>query len=106
MMLTGPIPATREALLRGGLALDEVDLVEVNEAFAPVPLAWLREFRFDPERVNPNGGAISIGHPVGATGARLVVTALHELERSGGRYALVTMCEGDGMGNATILERL
>jgi acetyl-CoA acyltransferase len=106
VMLTGPIPATRAVLERSGLTLEDMDVVEVNEAFASVPLAWIADLDADLERLNPNGGAISLGHPVGASGARLFVTALHELERTGGRYALVTMCEGDGMANATIIERL
>ncbi len=105
-MLTGPIPATRKALERGRLAIDEIDLFEVNEAFAPVPLAWARETGAPLERTNVNGGAIALGHPLGATGAKLMTTLLHELERTGGRYGLQTMCEGGGMANATIVERL
>jgi acetyl-CoA C-acetyltransferase len=105
-MLTGPIPATRKALERGGLAIEDVDVFEVNEAFAPVPLAWARETGAPLERTNVNGGAIALGHPLGATGAKLMTTLLHELERTGGRYGLQTMCEGGGMANATILERL
>ncbi|WP_214400854.1 acetyl-CoA C-acetyltransferase [Pseudonocardia lacus] len=105
-MLTAPIPATAHALARTGLALDEIDLVEINEAFAPVVLAWLDETGADPQRVNVNGGAIALGHPLGATGARLMTTLLHELERTGGRYGLQTMCEGGGQANVTIIERL
>jgi acetyl-CoA C-acetyltransferase len=105
-MLTGPIPATRKALERAGLAIDEIDRFEVNEAFAPVPLAWARDTGASLERTNVNGGAIALGHPLGATGAKLMTTLLHELERTGGRYGLQTMCEGGGMANATILERL
>jgi acetyl-CoA acyltransferase len=110
MMLTAPIPATRKVLERSGLKLEDMDVVEVNEAFASVALAWQREFGvpqswFD-EHVNPNGGAIAIGHPLGASGGRIFTTMLHELERRGGRYALQTMCEGGGLSNATIIERL
>jgi acetyl-CoA C-acetyltransferase len=105
-MLTAPIPATRHALRRSGLSLDEIDRVEINEAFAPVVLAWLRETGADPARVNVNGGAIALGHPLGATGARLMTTLIGELERSGGRYGLQTMCEGGGQANVTIVERL
>lgn len=106
IMLTGPIPATRHALARTGLSADDIDLVEINEAFASVVLAWLLETGFDPARVNVNGGAIALGHPLGATGARLMTTLLNELERRGGRYGLQTMCEGGGMANVTIVERL
>jgi acetyl-CoA acyltransferase len=105
-MLTAPIPATRRALERAGLTLDQIDLVEINEAFASVVLAWQRETGADLGRVNVNGGAIALGHPLGASGARLMTTLLHELERRGARYGLQTMCEGGGMANATILERL
>ncbi|GAA0957085.1 acetyl-CoA C-acetyltransferase [Actinocorallia libanotica] len=105
-MLTGPIPATRRALERTGLSIGDIDLFEVNEAFASVVLAWLKETGADPERVNANGGAIALGHPIGATGTRLMTTMLHELERRGGRYALQTMCEGGGQANVTIIERL
>ena len=105
-MLTAPIPATRAALNRAGLTIDDIDLVEINEAFAPVVMAWLLEIGADPERVNVNGGAIALGHPIGATGTRLMVSLLHELERTGGRYGLQTMCEGGGQANVTILERL
>ncbi len=93
-MLTAPIPATAHALKKTGLTLDAIDLVEINEAFAPVVLAWLKETGADPDKVNVNGGAIALGHPLGATGARLMTTLLHELERTGGRYGLQTMCEG------------
>jgi acetyl-CoA C-acetyltransferase len=106
LMLTAPIPATAYALRRTGLTLDAIDLVEINEAFASVVLAWLRESGADPARVNVNGGAIALGHPLGATGARLMTTLLHELERTGGRYGLQTMCEGGGQANVTIIERL
>jgi acetyl-CoA C-acetyltransferase len=105
-MLTAPIPATRYALERSGLALDDIDLVEINEAFASVVLAWLAETGADPGRVNVNGGAIALGHPLGATGARLMTSLLFELERTGGRYGLQTMCEGGGQANVTILERI
>jgi acetyl-CoA acyltransferase len=104
LMLTGPIPATRKVLARCGLSIDRIDAVEVNEAFAPVPLAWLAEFPIDPARLNPRGGAIALGHPLGASGARLMTTMLHHLEQTGGRYGLQTMCEAGGMANATILE--
>jgi acetyl-CoA C-acetyltransferase len=106
LMLTAPIPATAHALQRTGLTIDEIDLVEINEAFASVVLAWLKDTDADPARVNVNGGAIALGHPLGATGARLMTTLLHELERTGGRYGLQTMCEGGGQANVTILERL
>jgi acetyl-CoA C-acetyltransferase len=105
-MLTGPIPATRKALATSGLSIDQIDTFEVNEAFASVVLAWMKELRPNPERVNPNGGAIALGHPTGCTGARLLTTALHELERTGGRYGLVSMCCGGGLGTGTIIERL
>jgi acetyl-CoA C-acetyltransferase len=105
-MLTAPIPATAHALGKTGLAMDDIDLVEINEAFAPVVLAWLKETGADPARVNVNGGALALGHPLGATGARLMTTLLHELERTGGRYGLQTMCEGGGQANVTIIERL
>jgi acetyl-CoA acyltransferase len=110
LMLTAPIPATRRVLERAGLTLDDIDVVEINEAFASVVLAWQRELgiadEWLDEHVNPNGGAIAVGHPMGATGAKLMTTMLHELERRGGRYGLQTMCEGGGMANATIIERL
>ena len=105
-MLTGPIPATRHALAKTGLSIDDIDTVEINEAFAPVVMAWLTEMGADPARVNPNGGAIALGHPLGATGAKLFATMLNELERIGGRYGLQTMCEGGGTANVTIIERL
>jgi acetyl-CoA C-acetyltransferase len=106
MMLTGPIDATHRLLGRTGLTIDNMDTIEINEAFASVVLAWERELHPDMERVNPNGGAIALGHPVGATGARLVTTALHELERTDGTFGLVTMCCGGGLGTGTIIERL
>jgi acetyl-CoA C-acetyltransferase len=106
LMLTGPIPATERVLGKAGLSLDDVDLFEINEAFAPVVLAWHKELGVPLEKTNVNGGAIALGHPLGATGARLMTTLLHELERSGGRYGLQTMCEGGGQANATIIERL
>ncbi len=106
LMLIGPIDATHRLLDRTGLAMGDFDTVEINEAFASVVLAWERELHPDPAIVNPNGGAIALGHPVGATGARLVTTALHELERADGRYGLVTMCCGGGLGTGTIIERL
>ncbi|GAA3564361.1 acetyl-CoA C-acetyltransferase [Amycolatopsis ultiminotia] len=105
-MLTGPIPATAHALRRTGLAIDDIDLFEVNEAFASVVLAWLDETGAAPDRVNVNGGGIALGHPIGATGTKLLATLLHELERRGGRYGLQTMCEGGGTANVTIIERL
>ena len=105
-MLTGPIPSTQKALERSGLSMDQIDVVEINEAFASVVLAWEKEFHPDRAKVNPNGGAIALGHPLGASGARLMGTLLNELERTGGRYGLQTMCEGGGMANATIIERL
>jgi acetyl-CoA acyltransferase len=106
MMLTGPIPATRKVLQRAGLSTDQIDLFEVNEAFAPVCLAWQEEIGVGIERLNVNGGAIALGHPLGASGARLVLTMLHELERREGRYALAAICEGGGMANAAIIERM
>lgn len=106
MMLTGPIPATRKVLKMAGLSLEDIAEVEINEAFASVPLAWGREYQPDWERVNPNGGAIALGHPVGNSGSRLMVTCLHELERTQGRYGLVTLCTGGGMAPATIIERV
>src|SRR5688572_29904527 len=105
-MLTAPIPATAHALERTGMAIDDIDLVEINEAFASVVIAWLKESGADPEKVNVNGGAIALGHPLGATGARLMTTLLHELERTGSRWGLQTMCEGGGQANVTIIERL
>lgn len=106
IMLTAPIPATAYALKKTGMTLDEIDLVEINEAFASVVMAWLAETHADPAKVNVNGGAIALGHPLGATGARLMTTLLAELDRSGGRYGLQTMCEGGGQANVTIVERL
>ena len=105
-MLTAPIPATHKVLARAGLKMSDIDVVEINEAFASVVLAWEKELHPDMEKVNPNGGAIALGHPLGCSGARLMTTLLHELERTGGRYGLQTMCEGGGMANATIIERL
>jgi acetyl-CoA acyltransferase len=105
-MLTGPIPATTKVLERAGLTLDDIDLVEINEAFASVVLAWQKEHKADLSKVNVNGGAIALGHPLGASGAKLCATLLNELERTGGRYGLITMCEGGGLANATIIERL
>jgi acetyl-CoA C-acetyltransferase len=105
-MLTAPIPATARAFEKTGMSNDDIDLVEINEAFASVVLAWLQDTGFDPAKVNVNGGAIALGHPLGATGARLMTTLLHELERTGGRYGLQTMCEGGGQANVTIIERL
>jgi acetyl-CoA C-acetyltransferase len=105
-MLTGPIPATHYALEKTGLTIEDIDTVEINEAFAPVVMAWLKETGADPEKVNPSGGAIALGHPLGATGAKLFATMLNTLERTGGRYGLQTMCEGGGTANVTIIERL
>jgi acetyl-CoA acyltransferase len=106
LMLTAPIPATYKVLKKAGLTIGQMDLVEINEAFASVPLAWQRETGADMERVNVNGGAVAIGHPLGASGARLTTVLLHELERTGGRYGLQTICEGGGMANAMIIERI
>jgi acetyl-CoA acyltransferase len=106
IMLTAPIPATHKVLERAGLKMKDIDAVEINEAFAPVVLAWAKEFSPDMSKVNPNGGAIALGHPLGCSGVRLMTTLLGQLERSGGRYGLQTMCEGGGMANATIIERL
>lgn len=106
LMLTGPIPATAKALDRAGLALGDIDVFEVNEAFASVVLAWLHETGADPKKTNPSGGAIALGHPLGATGLRLMTSLVHELERTGARYGLQAMCEGGGTANATIIERL
>ncbi len=105
-MLTGPIPATHHALEKTGLSIEDIDTIEINEAFAPVVMAWLKETKADPEKVNPSGGAIALGHPLGATGAKLFSTMLNTLERTGGRYGLQTMCEGGGTANVTIIERL
>src|SRR5258708_21641163 len=106
LMLRAPIPATRKILEKSGLTLDDMDRIEINEAFASVVLAWQRETQADLSKVNVNGGAVALGHPLGASGARLMTTLVHELERSRGRYGLQTMCEGGGMANATIIERL
>jgi acetyl-CoA acetyltransferase family protein len=106
IMLTGPIPATQKILQRTGMKIDDIDLIEINEAFAPVPLCVMQETGMDPEKVNVNGGAIALGHPLGATGAMLIGTLLDELERQNKRYGLSTMCIGIGMGIATIIERL
>lgn len=106
IMLTGPIPATRKALSRSGLDIDDIDVFEVNEAFAPVPLVWAKEFGVDPAKLNPRGGAIALGHALGASGTRLMATMVNHLEATGGRYGLQTMCERGGMANATIIERL
>jgi acetyl-CoA acyltransferase len=105
-MLTGPIPATNSVLEKAKLTLDDIDVIEINEAFASVVLAWQKEFAVDLDKVNVNGGAIALGHPLGASGAKLMATLLNELERTQGRYGLLTMCEGGGMANATIIERL
>lgn len=105
-MLTAPIPATKYAMKKSGMKLQDMDLVEINEAFASVPMAWLLETGYPHEKTNVNGGAISLGHPLGATGTKLMTTLLHELERSGGKYGLQTMCEGGGQANVTIIERL
>jgi acetyl-CoA C-acetyltransferase len=105
-MLKGPIPATAKVLAQTGLTVADIDVFEVNEAFASVVLAWQRVHQPDPDRVNPNGGAIAIGHPTGCTGARLITTALHELERAKGRYGLISMCCGGGLGTGTIIERI
>jgi len=105
-MLTAPIPATEHALKKAGMSLSDIDLFECNEAFASVPLAWMKQFGIPHEKVNVSGGAIALGHPLGATGARLMTTLLNALERTGGRYGLQTMCEGGGQANVTIIERL
>jgi acetyl-CoA C-acetyltransferase len=105
-MLSAPIPATKYALEKAGMSLDDIDLVEINEAFAPVVVAWAKELGADLSKVNVNGGAIALGHPLGATGAKLMTTLLHELERTNGRYGLQTMCEGGGQANVTIIERI
>ncbi|MFJ7308893.1 thiolase family protein [Peribacillus frigoritolerans] len=106
LMLTGPIEATFQALKRANLTIDDMDLYEVNEAFAPVPMAWLVDTKANPRKLNVNGSAIALGHPLGASGARVMITLMHELERTGGRYGLQAICEGAGMANATIIERL
>ena len=104
IMLTAPIPATKKLLDRSGLSIDDIGVYEVNEAFAPVPMAWLAETGADPDKLNPNGGAIALGHPLGGSGARLMTTMIHQMRNTGSRYGLQTMCEGGGMANATILE--
>jgi acetyl-CoA C-acetyltransferase len=106
MMLSAPIPATRMALKKAGMKMQDIDLVEINEAFAPVPLSWLKELDYPHAQTNVNGGAIALGHPLGATGGKLMTTLLHELERSGKRWGLQTMCEGGGVANVTIIEKL
>ena len=106
LMLTGPIEATRMVLEKAGVSIEDIDLYEVNEAFAPVPLAWLDDIGANPEKLNVNGGAIALGHPLGASGARVMITLMHELERTEGKYGLQAICEGAGMANATIIERL
>jgi acetyl-CoA acyltransferase len=106
LMLTGPMPATQAVLKRAGLDLADIGTFEVNEAFASVPLAWLAETGADPALLNPDGGAIALGHPLGGSGARLAATLVHRMRRTGTRYGLQTMCEGGGMANATVLERL
>jgi acetyl-CoA C-acetyltransferase len=106
LMLTGPIDATQRMLGRTGLSIDDIDVFEINEAFASVVLAWQKEVGANPDRVNPNGGAIALGHPLGGTGGFLLTKALYELERSGGKYGLVSMCCGGGLGTGTIIERL
>jgi acetyl-CoA C-acetyltransferase len=105
-MLDGPIPATRKVLKRGGLSLEDMDVIEINEAFASVVLAWFQELGADPQKVNPDGGAIAHGHPLGATGGVLMTKLIHHLLRNDGRYGLQTMCIGHGMATATILERV
>jgi acetyl-CoA C-acetyltransferase len=105
-MLTGPITATQHALKKAGMTVADIDLFECNEAFASVPLAWMHDLGIPHEKVNVQGGAIALGHPIGATGARLMTTLLNALERTGGRYGLQTMCEGGGQANVTIIERL
>jgi acetyl-CoA acyltransferase len=106
LMLTAVIPATCKALDRVGLRIDDIDAYEVNEAFAPVPLVWQHEVNADPDRLNPRGGAIALGHPLGASGTRILATLVNHLEQTGGRYGLQTMCEAGGLANATIIERL
>ena len=106
LMLDGPISATRQIVEKAGLSLDDIDVIEINEAFASVVLAWASEMNPDMQRVNPNGGAIALGHPLGATGAILMTKLVHEMERSGSRYGLQTMCIGHGMATATIIERV
>ena len=105
-MMLKPVPATKRAFEKTGMSIADIDLVEINEAFAPVVLAWLKETGADPEKVNVNGGAMALGHPIGATGTRLMTTLLNEMEKREVRYGLQTMCEGGGQANVTILERL
>ncbi|AHH16145.1 3-ketoacyl-CoA thiolase [Nocardia nova SH22a] len=106
LMLTAVVPATRKVLSRGGLSIEDIDAYEVNEAFAPVPLVWAHELGADPQRLNPRGGAIALGHPLGASGVRILATLVNHLEQTGGRYGLMTMCEAGGLANATVIERL
>jgi acetyl-CoA acyltransferase len=106
LMLTGPIAATQKVVAKAGLTLDDIDLFEINEAFAPVPMVWMKELGISPDRLNVNGGAIALGHPLGASGARIMTSMLHELERRGGRYAVEAICCAGGMGTATLIERL
>jgi acetyl-CoA acyltransferase len=106
MMLSAPIPATQKALQRSGLSVDDIGVFEVNEAFAPVPMAWLADINADAKKLNPNGGAIALGHPLGGSGARIMTTMLYHMRANGIRYGLQTMCEGGGQANATILELL
>lgn len=106
LMLTGPVPATYQALQKAGLSIEDMDVFEVNEAFAPVPLFWMKETGVSHDKLNVNGGAIALGHPLGATGAKLMTSLVHELERTGGRYGLLAICEGHGMANGTVIERL
>ncbi|POZ57178.1 Acetyl-CoA acetyltransferase [Lysinibacillus sphaericus] len=106
LMLTGPIEATRQALKRAGLTIEEIDTYEVNEAFAPVPLAWLHDIGADPAKLNPDGGAIALGHPLGATGTKLLTTMVYRMQRENLRYGLIAICEGMGMANATIIEKM
>ncbi len=106
LMLTGPISVTPKVLAKANLTMDDIDIFEVNEAFAPIPLAWAKELGADTDRLNVNGGALALGHPVGNSGCRLSVTAVHELKRRGGKYALVTLCTGGGQAPATIFERI
>jgi acetyl-CoA acyltransferase len=106
LMLTGPAAASRKALEKAGLTIEDIDTYEVNEAFAPVPMLWLDELKADPQKLNPNGGAIALGHPLGCSGARLMISMMHELERTGGRYGIQAICEGGGMANGTIIERI
>ena len=106
LMLTGPIDATKMVLSKAGLTIEDMDLYEVNEAFAPVPLCWMDEIGAEHSKLNVNGGTIAIGHPLGASGARVMITLMHELERTGGKYGLQAICEGGGMANATIIERI